>query len=88
MTDPEQYANHYIIYCTSRMVSFWITLKFNGNGVDFELYGELCMNETGKICDIYIPVVKKTNKLRFFRQGIARQPGYRIVPCLIRSPPC
>jgi len=26
---------------------------------DFELYGEKCMAETGKICEIYIPVVKK-----------------------------
>jgi AraC family transcriptional regulator len=33
--------------------------EFDGNGVDFELYDERCMSKTGKICDIYIPVVKK-----------------------------
>jgi len=27
--------------------------------VDFELYGEKSMSEAGKVCDIYIPVVKK-----------------------------
>lgn len=27
--------------------------------VDFELYDERCMGETGNVCDIYIPVVKK-----------------------------
>lgn len=27
--------------------------------VDFELYDERCMTETGKVCDIYLPVVKK-----------------------------
>ena len=27
--------------------------------VDFELYDERCMSETGKVCDICIPVVKK-----------------------------
>jgi AraC family transcriptional regulator len=29
--------------------------EFDGNGIDFELYDERCM--TGKVCDIYIPVV-------------------------------
>ncbi len=29
------------------------------NCVDYELYDERCMSETGKVCDIYIPVVKK-----------------------------
>jgi AraC family transcriptional regulator len=33
--------------------------EFDGNGVDFELYDERCMTGTGKIIDIYIPVVKK-----------------------------
>ena len=33
--------------------------EFDGNGVDFELYDERCMGKTGKICDIYIPVVKR-----------------------------
>jgi AraC family transcriptional regulator len=33
--------------------------EFDKNGVDFELYDERCMSETGKVCDIYIPVVKK-----------------------------
>jgi AraC family transcriptional regulator len=33
--------------------------KFDGNSVDFELYDERCMGKTGKVCDIYIPVVKK-----------------------------
>ena len=27
--------------------------------VDFELYGEKCMGETGLVCEIYIPVAKK-----------------------------
>jgi AraC family transcriptional regulator len=33
--------------------------EFDSNGVDFELYDERSMNETGKVIDIYIPVVKK-----------------------------
>ena len=33
--------------------------EFDGNGVDFELYDERCMNDTGKVIDIYVPVVKK-----------------------------
>lgn len=33
--------------------------KFDAGKVDFELYGESCMGETGKVCEIYIPVVKK-----------------------------
>ncbi|MDR1802610.1 MAG: AraC family transcriptional regulator [Treponema sp.] len=33
--------------------------EFDGNGVDFELYDERCKGKTGKVCDIYIPVVKK-----------------------------
>jgi len=28
---------------------------------DFELYDERCMGETGKVCDIYIPIVEKRN---------------------------
>jgi len=27
--------------------------------VDFELYDERCLSETGKVCEIYVPVVKK-----------------------------
>ena len=35
--------------------------EFDGNGVDFELYGESAMsNRTAQVCEIYIPVVKKT----------------------------
>ena len=33
--------------------------EFDDNGVDFELYDERCMSETGKVIDIYIPVTKK-----------------------------
>ena len=33
--------------------------EFNSKGVDYELYDERCMSETGKVCDIYVPVVKK-----------------------------
>ena len=33
--------------------------EYDGNGADFELYDERCMSETAKVCDIYIPVVKK-----------------------------
>ncbi|MDR1301381.1 MAG: AraC family transcriptional regulator [Treponema sp.] len=33
--------------------------EFDRNGVDFELYDERCMPETGKSIAIYIPVVKK-----------------------------
>ena len=33
--------------------------EFDGNGVDFELYDERCKGKTGKVCEIYIPVVKK-----------------------------
>jgi AraC family transcriptional regulator len=32
--------------------------EFDSNGIDFELYDERCMAKTGKVCDIYIPVVK------------------------------
>ena len=34
--------------------------EFDGNGVDFELYDARCMSETGKVCEIYVPVVKKS----------------------------
>ena len=33
--------------------------EFDGNGVDYELYDARCMSETGKVCDIYIPVIRK-----------------------------
>jgi AraC family transcriptional regulator len=33
--------------------------EFDSNGVDFEFYGERCMGKTGKVCEIYIPVVKR-----------------------------
>ena len=33
--------------------------EYDGNGADFELYDERCMSAEGKVCDIYIPVVKK-----------------------------
>lgn len=33
--------------------------EYAEGAVDFELYDERCMNETGKVCDIYIPVKKK-----------------------------
>jgi len=33
--------------------------EFAPNGVDFELYDENKMGETGNVCEIYIPVVKK-----------------------------
>ena len=33
--------------------------EFDNGKVDFELYDERCMGETGNVCDIYIPVVKK-----------------------------
>jgi AraC family transcriptional regulator len=33
--------------------------EFDEHGVDFEFYDERCMGKTGKVCDIYIPVVKK-----------------------------
>jgi AraC family transcriptional regulator len=33
--------------------------EFDSGKVDFELYDERCVGETGNICDIYIPVVKK-----------------------------
>jgi AraC family transcriptional regulator len=33
--------------------------EFDGNGVDFEFYDERCMVESGKVIDIYVPVVKK-----------------------------
>lgn len=33
--------------------------EYAPNCVDFELYDERCMSETGKVCDIYIPVIKK-----------------------------
>lgn len=35
--------------------------EFDENGVDFELYDERSMGKTGRICDIYIPVVKKAS---------------------------
>ncbi|MCL2832323.1 MAG: AraC family transcriptional regulator [Treponema sp.] len=34
--------------------------EFDANGVDYELYDERCQSETAKVCDIYVPVVKKT----------------------------
>jgi len=33
--------------------------EFDNGKVDFEYYDERCMGETGNVCDIYIPVVKK-----------------------------
>ncbi|GHV39977.1 AraC family transcriptional regulator [Spirochaetia bacterium] len=33
--------------------------EFAEGKVDFELYDDRCMTETGKVCDIYIPVCKK-----------------------------
>jgi len=33
--------------------------EFDNSKVDYELYDERCMGETGKVCDIYIPVVKR-----------------------------
>lgn len=33
--------------------------EYAPGGVDFELYDERCMSETEKVCDIYIPVLKK-----------------------------
>lgn len=33
--------------------------EYAPNCVDFELYDDRCMSETGKVCDIYIPVVRK-----------------------------
>jgi AraC family transcriptional regulator len=33
--------------------------EFDSNGVDFEFYDERCVGETGNVCDIYIPVVKR-----------------------------
>jgi len=33
--------------------------EFAENGVDFELYDERRVGKTGKVCEIYIPVVKK-----------------------------
>jgi AraC family transcriptional regulator len=33
--------------------------EFDENGVDFEYYDERAMAETGCVCDIYIPVIKK-----------------------------
>ncbi len=33
--------------------------EYMPGGVDFELYDERCMAETGRVCDVYIPVVKK-----------------------------
>jgi len=34
--------------------------EFAANCVDFEFYDERSMGETGNVCDIYIPVCKKT----------------------------
>ncbi len=34
--------------------------EFAPNGVDYELYDERCMSETGNVCDVCIPVVKKS----------------------------
>jgi AraC family transcriptional regulator len=36
--------------------------EFMENGVDFEYYDERCQSETGKIMDIYIPVVKRSDR--------------------------
>ncbi|MDR0411805.1 MAG: AraC family transcriptional regulator [Treponema sp.] len=33
--------------------------EFDSNGIDFECYDERCMAKTGKVIDVYIPVVKK-----------------------------
>ena len=33
--------------------------EFDSGGIDFELYDERSVGKTGKICDIYIPVVKR-----------------------------
>jgi AraC family transcriptional regulator len=33
--------------------------EFDSKGVDYELYDERCIVKTGKIIDIYIPIVKK-----------------------------
>jgi AraC family transcriptional regulator len=33
--------------------------EYAEGGADFELYDERCVGETGKVCDIYIPVSKK-----------------------------
>ena len=33
--------------------------EFDGGKYDYEYYDERCMGETGNVCDIYIPVVKK-----------------------------
>ena len=33
--------------------------EYAPNCVDFELYDDRCMSETGKVCDIYIPVIRK-----------------------------
>lgn len=33
--------------------------EFDADSADFELYDERCMGDTGNVCDIYIPVVKK-----------------------------
>nr|WP_319488914.1 AraC family transcriptional regulator [uncultured Caproiciproducens sp.] len=33
--------------------------EYAPNCADFELYNDRCMSESGKICDIYIPVIKK-----------------------------
>lgn len=35
--------------------------EYAPNCVDFELYDDRCMEDEGKICDIYIPVIKKQN---------------------------
>ncbi len=33
--------------------------EYAPGGVDYELYDERCMKDTGKVCEIYIPIVKK-----------------------------
>lgn len=35
--------------------------EYAPDSADFELYDDRCMSDAGKICDIYIPVVKKQN---------------------------
>jgi AraC family transcriptional regulator len=33
--------------------------QIDPNGVNFELYDERCMSENDKVCDIYIPILKR-----------------------------
>jgi AraC family transcriptional regulator len=36
--------------------------EFDAKGIDYELYDERCMNKTGKVVDICIPVVKRKSE--------------------------